>query len=332
MDSGTSGTNRPIPRWLRSFGGPDHPGEDHEIGTAHAAVIILILLLKQISKLVQIVKRDGEIGMVRLMIGETKRREKESFDGIGIDIDRGLRRVLEAFPGLVRKNVLEPVLQKSAGAIERESNQNHGSAPKNEVVPPFQVKREERDQPGLANEDRDQLHPERGGIGDRLAGGAPFCATQFADDFFGNIVNNTEDQERQATEAGPGFKQRAVDVGIDILIDALRVLVMFEMGLAIVEERNAHQRGMENAKKFVQPNREKEVFVGGLVGGHDEAVLHEPEEEKAENVGERVRVVLQEPEVGRDKDIRRNDMHGGMSIPLILAKLRDLLPEIHIVF
>ena len=121
-------------------------------------------------------------------------------------------------------------------------------------------------------------------------------------------------------------EQGSVDIGIDVLVDALRILVMLQMRFPVIEERNTNQRRMKNSEKLIQPDRKKEVFMGGLMSGHHETVLHESEKKEAEDIRCPIRVMLQKPKIHSYKRIGHNDMHRSMSVALVLAEFGHLVP------
>src|SRR6476660_2510004 len=101
---------------------------------------------------------------MRLMVGEAVRREEEALKGVRVDIDGGLRGFLEAFPGLIGENVLVTVFKKGARAVEGERDKQNGRNPEHEVVPPFEVEREEGDEASLADENGEHLLPKGRGV------------------------------------------------------------------------------------------------------------------------------------------------------------------------
>ena len=105
---------------------------------------------------------------------------------------------------------------------------------------------------------------------------------------------------------------------------------MFEVGFAVIKKGNADEGGVENTEKLIQPNWEEESLMSGFVSGHHQAVLHETEEEKAEDPGGPIGVDFQKPKICCYKRISGKDMGSRVEVALVFPKLGDLLPQIHI--
>ena len=63
-----------------------------------------------------------------------------------------------------------------------------------------------------------------------------FGTKKFALKFLRDIEQNPEDQQVESGESGFGLQERSIDIGVDIIFNALRILVMFEVGFTVVKK------------------------------------------------------------------------------------------------